>query len=116
MKVEEVRPFAKKIELTVKVLEKRDEREVTSKLDNSTHKVAEALVADETGSVLLTLWNEAIEKVEVGKTYKISNAYTSLFKNSLRLNLGRFGIIEESKESIENPNKGNNLSEKELSA
>jgi len=115
MKVSEIRPYAKKIDLVVRAISKNGEREVSSRLDSSTHKVTEALVGDESGTVLLTLWDDAIAKVEEGKTYKLTNAYASFFKNSLRINLGRFGTAEENAESVENVNSENNLSEKEFS-
>lgn len=113
MKISELRPFAKKVELVVKVVSKNETREVSSKLDNSTHKVTEATIGDDSGTVLLTLWDDAIDKVEVGKSYKISNAYTSLFKNTLRLNLGRYGELADSEEDVE-ANETNNMSEKEV--
>lgn len=111
MKITELRPFAKKVELTVKVIGKNEVREVQSKLDNSTHKVTEAVVGDDSGTILLTLWDDAIDKVEIGKVYKIANGFTSLFKNSLRLNLGRYGELTDSDETIE-VNEANNASEK----
>ncbi len=113
-KVNELRPFQKKVELNVKVLEKNEIREVTSKLDNSSHKVTEALVGDETGTILLTLWDDMIDRVETDKTYKINNAYTSLFKNTLRLNIGRYGELSDSDEEVSEVNKDNNLSDKEF--
>ena len=114
MKVAELRPYAKKVDLIVKVVSSGEAREVVSRLENAQHKVAEALVGDDTGCVLLTLWDDAIEKFETEKTYKIENAYCSFFKNSLRLNIGRYGEFEESSEEIKEVNKENNLSEKEL--
>lgn len=113
MKISELRPFAKKVELTVKALSKNEVREVSSKLDNSTHKVTEVVVGDDSGTILLTLWDDAIEKVEPGKAYKIANAFTSLFKNTLRLNLGRYGELSESTDDIQ-VNEQNNVSEKEV--
>ncbi|PIN98498.1 MAG: hypothetical protein COT90_03930 [Candidatus Diapherotrites archaeon CG10_big_fil_rev_8_21_14_0_10_31_34] len=113
-KISELRPFQKKVELAVKVLEKNEVREVTSKLDNSNHKVTEALVGDESGIILLTLWDDMIDRVELEKTYKIANAYTSLFKNCLRLNIGRYGELTDSKEEVAEVNKENNVSEKEF--
>lgn len=113
MKISELRPFAKKVELTVKALSKNEVREVTSKLDNSTHKVTEVMVGDDSGTILLTLWDDAIDKVEPGKSYKIANAFTSLFKQTLRLNLGRYGELSEIQEEIE-VNEQNNMSEKEI--
>jgi replication factor A1 len=113
-KVEELRPFMKRVEIVVKAVEKNDVREVSSKLDNSTHHVTEVLVGDETGTILLTLWDDLIDKVEVDKTYEIKNGYTSLFKNSLRLNIGRYGELRESKQPITEVKTDNNLSEKEF--
>jgi replication factor A1 len=114
MKIADLRPYQKKVDVTVKVLEKNEIREVTSKLDDSQHKVTEALVGDNTGTVLLTLWDDIIDKTEEGKSYKIGNAYTQLFKNSLRLNIGRYGTIEETSEETGQINEQNNISEKEF--
>jgi len=114
MQITELRPFSKKVDLTVKVLEKNEVREVSSKLDNSTHKVTEALVGDASGTILLTLWDDGIDKVEIGKSYKIGNGYTSLFKNSLRLNIGRYGTLADAEAEVTEVNQENNLSEKEF--
>ena len=113
-KITELRPFQKRVELTVKVLEKNEVREVTSKLDNSNHKVTEVLVGDDSGTILLTLWDDMIEKVEVEKSYKIANGYTSLFKNSLRMNIGRYGELTDSEEEVSEINSENNVSDKEF--
>jgi len=113
-KINELRPFQKRVELTAKVISKNEVREVTSKLDNTSHKVTEALVADDSGAILLTLWDDLIEKIELEKTYTIANGYTSLFKNSLRMNIGRYGEIKESETALSEVNTENNLSEKEF--
>lgn len=116
MKVADITPYGKKIDVVVRAEKKEEPREVVARLDNSTHKVAEALVGDDSGCILLTLWDDAIGQVEEGKTYKITNGYSTTFKNSVRLNIGRYGKLEPSEESVETVNTGNNLSEKELPA
>ncbi|MDO8537551.1 MAG: single-stranded DNA-binding protein [archaeon] len=113
MKINELRPFQKKVDLPLKVVKVNEAREVSSKLDNSTHKVTEAVVGDDTGTVLLTLWDEAIEQVKENQVYNLENGYTSLFKNSLRLNVGRYGKLTESEDDIK-VNEENNLSDKEF--
>ncbi len=113
-KIAELRPFMKKVDAVGKVLEKNEVREVSSKLDNSSHKVTEAVFGDDTGTVLLTLWDELIDKIEDGKSYKVTNGYTSLFKNSLRLNVGRYGQMEEAGEEVSDVKTDNNISEKEF--
>ena len=66
LQVGELRPYAKKVEVIVKVLDKNEAREVHSKLDNRNHSVTEALVGDSSGTILLTLWDDAIDKLVTG--------------------------------------------------
>lgn len=115
MKVSEIKPYGKKIDVSFRVENKGEPREVVARLDNSQHRVSEALVGDETASILLTLWDDAIDSVEEGKTYALENGYTTVFKNSLRLNVGRYGTLKEADENVESVNTENNLSEKEIS-
>jgi|SRR3989344_1772756 len=114
MNISELRPSLRSVEITAKIIEINETRAVVASTDNSQHKVAEVLVADETGSILLTLWDENIEIAEERKTYKITNAYTSIYKNSLRLNLGKYGKIEQSSTEIKNAKTTPNISEKEF--
>ena len=51
-------PQSRRINVTVKVVSKNPVREVVSRRDGSTHRVTEALVGDETGSILLNLWDD----------------------------------------------------------
>jgi replication factor A1 len=113
MKVESLRPYQKKVNVTVKVLKVNEAREVTSKLDDSKHTVTEALVGDDTATVLLTLWDDDIKKVGLEKTYDIINGFTSLFKKSLRLNVGRYGEIKDAATAITEVNEEKGLSEEE---
>jgi len=115
MKVSELKPFVRRVDLVVRVLSKNEIREVVSKEDGVSHRVTEALVGDASGTVLLTLWDDAIDRLEVGKSYRVLNAYTSLFQRSLRLNLGRNGSAEDA-EAVEDVNDSNNVSEKEFNA
>ena len=110
VKVENLSPRSRRVNILVKVVEKSDPREVISRRDGSTHKVAEALVGDETGVILLTLWDQHVEQVQVGNNLKISNAYVSLFKGSMRLNIGRYGSFEIVDEEVPEVNTENNVS------
>jgi replication factor A1 len=106
-------PGSRSLNLTVKVISKNPVREVVSRRDGSTHRVTEALVGDETGSVLLTLWDDSIESVSEGDVVDINNGYIRLFRGSMRLNIGRFGSLEASEEEIENVNTENNMSDRQ---
>ncbi len=111
MNIAELTPRSRGVELKVKIVEKRDEREVTAKATGRQHRVAEFLVADPSGSVLLTLWDDSIDSVEPGKSYLLKNGYVSTFRNSMRLNTGRYGSLEPIDEDVE-ANTENNVSEK----
>ncbi len=106
-------PGSRSLNLTVKVISKNPIREVVSRRDGTSHRVTEALVGDETGSILLTLWDDTIESVTDGDVVVVNNGYIRLFRGSMRLNIGRFGSLEASEEDIENVNTENNMSDKQ---
>jgi replication factor A1 len=110
VKIESLNPRSKQINLTVKVLSKTPTKEIISRSDGSKHSLSNALVGDETGCIYLTLWDDNIEKIKEGETIAIKNGYVSLFKGSMRLNIGRYGSIERSEKQIEGINEENNLS------
>lgn len=92
-------------------MSKTEVREVSG----GAHRVAEALVGDETGSIYLTLWDDIIDEVEEGQVLNIKNAYVNLFRGSMRLNLGRFGSYELAESPpFEEVNLDNNLSSKQF--
>lgn len=112
MKIGEITPNSRAIETTIQVVEKLDQRDVTTK-DGSAHKVAEFLAGDETACITLSLWDESIESVEIGKSYKIENAYITVFRNSMRISLGKMGKIAPADADVE-ANKTVNLSDRHV--
>ncbi|KON29442.1 hypothetical protein AC482_06500 [miscellaneous Crenarchaeota group-15 archaeon DG-45] len=107
--------YSRRVYTTAKVVSKTEPREVTSRIDQSAHRVGEALVGDETGSIYLTLWDDAIDEVQEEQILSIKNAYVNLFRGSMRLNLGRFGSYELLEESpFEEVNLDNNLSSRQF--
>jgi replication factor A1 len=113
IKVGDLNSYSRKVYTVVKVMSKTEVREVTSRKDMSTHRVAEALVADDTGSVYLTLWDDVLDEVEEGQVLNIKDAYVNLFRGSMRLNLGRYGTYDVLEEApFEDVNLDNNLSSK----
>lgn len=83
----------KRVNIQARVAEKSDTREVTSKFKDQTYRVATVTIADETGTVKLTLWNDQIEMVNVNDTVKIENGYVTSFRGEIQLNVGKFGIL-----------------------
>lgn len=114
LKVRDLRPTSRWFTLTVKILEVGEEKTVFSRRDGSQHRVAEALVGDETGTILFSLWDDDIDRVRelVGSSITVRNGYVVLFRGSMRLALGRFGTIEEAEREVTKVDETVNMSER----
>jgi replication factor A1 len=55
--------------------------------------VANALIADETGTIRLSLWNEQIGCISEGDTILIENARASTFRGQRQLRIGKKGLL-----------------------
>ena len=112
-KVGELTPQSRAVNVTAKVVSKSEIRDIPMGRDGSAHKVCDALVGDETGSVYLTLWDDNIEKVNDGDTVRVENGYVTLFKGNIRLNIGKYGKLDIAKEPLTTDvNTENNVSSK----
>ena len=115
IKVGELNSYSRRVNTIVKVVSMTETREVSSRMDQTTHRVADALVGDDTGSIYLTLWDDAIDQIKEGQILQIKNAYVNLFRGSMRLNLGRYGSYEVAESApFEEVNLDNNLSSKQF--
>lgn len=114
LKVKDLKPYSKWFTITVKILKLNDEKTVFSRKDGTQHRVAEALVGDETGTVIMSLWDDDIEKAKelVGSTIRIKNGFATLYKGSLRLTLSKFSTLERAEEEIVDVNEEVNASER----
>jgi replication factor A1 len=83
----------KRVSIEAKVTEKSDPREVTSRFKDQTLKVADTIIADETGQIKLTLWNEQIDQVNVNDAIKVENGYVTSFRGEIQLNVGKYGKL-----------------------
>jgi replication factor A1 len=111
--VSELKPSMKNITITFKVVELGEAREVFSRKDNKEHRVLDSRVGDSTGTVVVPLWDDVIDKVSLDSTYTLKNGYTGLFKGHLRLNIGRYGELNDAEEPIEEVNNEVDMSEQE---
>lgn len=93
MKIKELKDGMRKVDITARVLEVSEPREVISRFSGQVFRVADAIIGDETGTIKLTLWNEQIEQVKVNDTIKIENGYVRSFRGERQLNVGKFGKI-----------------------
>jgi len=114
VKVNELTPNSKAVNVIAKVVSKGEVRSTTSGRDYTAHRVVDALVGDETGCIYLNLWDDNIDKVKEGDVLKIKNGYVNLFRGNMRLNIGRYGSFEVVAEpQIKEVNTENNLSSKQ---
>jgi replication factor A1 len=112
-KVGELTPQSRAVNVTAKVVSKSEIRDIPMGRDGSAHRVCDALVGDETGSIYLTLWDDNIEKVNEEDTVRIENGYVTLFKGNMRLNIGKYGKMATAEEPFEGEvNTENNVSSK----
>ena len=112
VKVSELTAYSKQVNTTVKVVQKGEARETVSRQDGTTHRVLDALVGDDTGTIYMTLWDDNIDKVNEGDTVNVKNGYVRPFKGSMRLNIGRYGTLEPAETPLGDVNTQNNLSDK----
>jgi len=92
MKIIELKPGMRRVDITAKVLELSAPRDVTTRTGEQS-RVATATVSDDSGSVKLTLWNEQIEQVSVDSNVVIENGYVTSFRGETQLNVGRYGKL-----------------------
>jgi replication factor A1 len=111
-KLANLQPYQRGITINFKVIKTEAVRKVQSRSDGSNHRVADVLIGDETGVMLLTLWDDEISTVENGKAFRIVGGQSSLFQGRLQVSLGRSGKLEPSDQSISEVNTERNLSSK----
>ena len=69
--------------------------------DGGKRTVISGILGDETGTAQFTLWNDK-PVLEKGRVYRFINCYTKTWNDSLQINIGNNGSIEESDETIDN--------------
>jgi len=93
LNISQLRDGMRKVEVVGRIIDKPEPREVMLRTGQKAH-VADLTIADETGKVKLTLWDDQIDKVDVDDTVRIENGYMNSFRGEIRLNVGRFGKLE----------------------
>ena len=91
MNIADLRNGMKRVSIEATIKEKGIPRQVMSRFGTETYTVADAIVADESGSIKMTLWNEQIAQVKVNDKIKVENGYVTSFKGEVQLNVGKFG-------------------------
>ncbi len=96
LKISELKSGMKRVNVSGKVVEKSEAREVFSRYRGTVFRVATAVIADDSGSIKLTLWNDQIERVNVDDFVEIENGYVTTFRGEIQLNVGKYGKLSVS--------------------
>jgi len=100
LKIKELRPKMRRVNLRAKVVEISEPKTVHTGSD-TLGVVSNVLIADETGSITMSLWNGQINLVSEGDLIEIKNARVDRFRGELQLKLPRYSemiLLERSKE------------------
>lgn len=96
--IKDLRSGMKRINLQAKVLEIAKPTLVFTRFGNYA-SVANAIIADETGTIKLCLWNEQITSISTGDIIQIENASMSTFRGERQLRIGRKGLVSNIEET-----------------
>jgi len=92
LKINELRLGMSSINLTAKVVDVSEPRNVRTKLGYQT-RVATATIEDDTGKLPLTLWGRQIDEIGQGDTIEVKEGFITEFRGELQLNVPRKGQI-----------------------
>jgi replication factor A1 len=98
MKINEIKYGLSGVFIEGKITEKSEPRTVNTRYGR--RSVADATLEDETGTIKMSLWEEQIDRVNVGNKVSISGAYVTEFRNELQLNIPRSGKLEIKTEEV----------------
>jgi replication factor A1 len=110
-KIKDLTPSSRRVNVVGKVVVLGEPKEIKTRFGED-KSVSEVVVADDTGKITLTLWDDQTKDIRDGENLKIDNGYISLLRGHMRLNVGKYGSMSESDEEIE-PNEELDMSEKE---
>ncbi len=114
IKIKDLTPNTKKANVLAKVVSIGEPKEIPSRFGEA-KKVAEAVIGDETGTILLSLWQDQIGTLKENDVIAIENGFISLVPRrmgKMHLNVGRYGTLTKSDEKVD-VNTDLNMSEKE---
>ncbi|MGA7475815.1 MAG: single-stranded DNA-binding protein [Thermoplasmata archaeon] len=112
-KVRDLTPNSKQVNVLAKVINVGEAKEVMGKFGDP-RKVCEAVVGDDTATIILSLWNEQIGSIAKDEVILVDNGYVSLVRGHMRLNVGRYGNLSKSTEAIPEVNQTLDMSQQEF--
>ena len=92
MEIKDLKANTGNVDIVASVVEKETARSFEK--FGKQGRVCKAKLRDETGEVKLTLWNEDVDKVNVGDKIHLQNGWCSEYQGETQLSSGKFGKIE----------------------
>jgi len=92
LQIEDLSAGTKHVEVKARVLELSKPREVLTRFGSQAY-VSNALIADSTESIDLSLWNEQVDGVSIGDVIEIENGHVAYYRGKRQLRIGRSGEI-----------------------
>lgn len=105
LSIRDLRAGMTQVNLRAKVLEILKPKVVFTRFGQYA-SVANALIADDTGTIHLCLWNDQIDSIAAGDTIQIENAKASTFGGQRQLRIGKNGTLNSIEEPVM-PTEGN---------
>jgi len=112
-KVRDLTPNSKQVNVLAKVISVGEAKEVMGKFGDP-RKVCEAVVGDDTATIILSLWNEQIGSIAKDEVILVDNGYVSLVRGHMRLNVGRYGNLTKSTDAMPEVNQTLDMSQQEF--
>lgn len=91
MEIKDLQARQGDVDIIADVVDKEEVREFEK--FGKTGRVCNAKIKDETGEVKLTLWNDDIDKVNVGDRVHVEKGYVGEWQGELQLTTGKFGTL-----------------------
>lgn len=100
LKIEDLRVGMRKISVNGVVKEVAEPSKVHTQFrDNAV--VSNAVIEDETGKILLCLWDQQVNMVHVGDAIEVKGAHVASFKGERQLRLGKNGAVTILEKTLE---------------
>ena len=95
MKIGELKAGMNGVSIEGTIIDKGSTRSFISRKTGRIVRVAEAKIKDDSGEIILVLWNKQINQVDVGDRVRITNGFVNTYRGNIQLNVGRKGKLEK---------------------
>ena len=92
MKVQDLKPLAAIDEIVLKIVDVKEPTQTRVGI------VQQVDASDDSGSAVITLWNEQVGQYAVGEMVKITKGWCKEYQGQLQVSSGKYGTIEKIEE------------------